>query len=152
MTVVYTLKGDIVKVEDGKNVFKKMTESVVELYICKVLMSNPHKNIVEIHEVGPNYVTMEKLDVDTEFENTKEVMIPVKEHLQSLGIVYIDWKKDNMGLSSDGTLKLFDFDVSGVIGVHEPLQFYSYKEAVKNGKTSLLDIDDFSMDKNITKV
>jgi serine/threonine protein kinase len=144
MTIIYTLKGDIVTVEDGKNTFQKMTESRVELDICKTLMANPHRNIVEIYNVGPNYVTMENLNTHADFENVREIMHPVKEHLQNLGIVYIDWKCDNMGLSFDGALKLFDFDVSGVIDIHEPRQFYSYNQAVKNGKTSLVDIDDYA--------
>jgi serine/threonine protein kinase len=36
-----------------------------------------------------------------------------KNHLQTLGIMYIDWKPDNIGIDPDGKYKLFDFDLSG---------------------------------------
>jgi hypothetical protein len=32
----------------------------------------------------------------------------VKDFLQSLGIMYIDWKIDNIGVSNVGAYKLFD--------------------------------------------
>ena len=79
----------------------------------------------------------------------KRVMSDVKSHLQSLGIMYIDWKLDNIGISSDGELKLFDFDVSGVINnesgewIIEPPKYWSYKNAIKNGMENPVDIDNF---------
>jgi len=31
------------------------------------------------------------------------------------GIVYIDWKPDNMGIDVDGKIKIFDFNMSGLL-------------------------------------
>jgi serine/threonine protein kinase len=61
---------------------------------------------------------MELLNVNLNgqnMNNLKNVMMEVKEYLQSLGIIYIDWKDDNTGISDDGEIKLFDFNASGLI-------------------------------------
>jgi hypothetical protein len=43
-------------------------------------------------------------------------MSNVKDFLQGLGIMYVDWKLDNIGKSLiDGKYKLFDFDASGLV-------------------------------------
>ena len=116
---VYTFTGQfeeiVIEGFDGKCLFKKMTRSKVELEICRLLMQHPHKNIVTIYEVSDDYVIMENLNVCKNYFKTKDVMESVKDYLQSIGVVYIDWKRDNMGISADGDLKLFDFDVSGTI-------------------------------------
>jgi serine/threonine protein kinase len=82
-------------------------------------------------------------------------MKKVKDFLQNLGIMYIDWKIDNIGKSKDGKYKLFDFDASGIVNLKtnkwtlEPAEFWSYKEATKNGKKTPQEIDDWSFDYNI---
>ena len=77
----------------------------------------------------------------------KEKMTEVKNYLQSLGIMYIDWKLDNIGISKDGELKLFDFDASGLIEPTKweikPPEYNSYKEAINNDMKTPLGIDNY---------
>jgi len=153
---VYTAQGDIEDIEvthEGRNVFRKITDSKVEIAISTMLLSNPHKNIVSIYAVTDFHIDMELLDInisDVDALTVKSVMTNVKNYLQELGIIYIDWKLDNIGIGSDGELKLFDFDSSGIIDVctkewkNEPPALYSYKKAVKNGMTNPIDIDNFA--------
>ena len=120
-----------------------------EIQISRILMNNPHPNIVTFYEINDNYVEMELLDVETTFI-PKETMEKVKDFLQSLGIIYIDWKIDNIGISHDGTYKLFDFNVSGLVDLKtndwiiKPLEYWSYNKAIENGYASPQDIDDYS--------
>jgi len=59
-----------------------------------------------------NYILNKK-----ELAKQIEAMKKVKDYLQGLGIIYLDWKFDNIGKSpeKDGDYKLFDFDHSGWI-------------------------------------
>ena len=72
--------------------------------------------------------------------------------------MYIDWKEDNIGISKDGTYKLFDFDVSGIAELEtnnwilEPLEYWSYRKAIENGCLTPKQIDDFSFNYNIRKI
>ena len=119
---IYTLDGhfttDPKLLHEGKYIFRKMTNDIGEKKICELLMNNPHKNIVKIYGIGKDYVDMELLNTDmdtTDKSIIKTIMLDVKAYLQRLGIMYIDWKLDNIGISEDGEIKLFDFDVSGTI-------------------------------------
>jgi serine/threonine protein kinase len=148
------LDGKLIKNDElfkGKKFFQKMTKHENEKQICKLLMQNPHKNIVTIYEVGDDYIKMELLNTALEGIQEsviKEKMRNVKNHLQSLGIMYIDWKLDNIGISEDGELKLFDFDASGII---EPMKwetqpqvdYYSYRNAIKKGMKTPIGIDNY---------
>jgi hypothetical protein len=85
-----------------------------------------------------------------------EVMSKVKDFLQTLGIMYVDWKFDNMGKSVDGKYKLFDFDASGLSDLKTQEWklkanhiYWSYKEAIKNGAQTPKEIDDWSFNYNI---
>jgi serine/threonine protein kinase len=84
-------------------------------------------------------------------------MGPVKDYLQSLGIMYIDWKPDNIGIDKDGTVKLFDFDVSGLIDVNtgewiiEPRTAYSYREAVNADLKNPIEIDNYAFNSGFKK-
>jgi serine/threonine protein kinase len=103
---------------------------------------------------------MEELDITTKLNKGKvvEIMRKVKDFLQSLGIMYIDWKPDNIGISNDGTYKLFDFDVSGLIDLKtskwivKPLEYWNYKKAIENGFKTPQQIDDFSFDYGIVGI
>jgi serine/threonine protein kinase len=102
---------------------------------------------------------MEELQLINVEEINKEVLVEtmkkVKDFLQKLGIMYIDWKIDNIGISDDGKYKLFDFDASGIVDLNtnkwilEPANFWSYKEAKKNGRVTPQEIDDWSFNYNI---
>ena len=124
---IYTLKGDIENIDvditlyNNNYIFKKITKSKVELKICSILMNHPHKNIVKIFEVGTDYVIMEYVNTDLTNTSKDEVLLImkiVKCYLQTLGIMYIDWKPDNTGIGIDNQLKLFDFDVSGLLNIN----------------------------------
>jgi len=156
---VYTLKGDIVDINidisqyNNQNIFKKITKSKVELEICRILMTHSHKNIVKIFEVGTDYVIMEYVDIDLVHVSNKEItliMKDVKDYLQNLGIIYIDWKPDNIGIGIDSTLKLFDFDVSGLLDVNTqnwilaPKPYYAYNHAISNGFNTPIEIDNYA--------
>jgi len=144
---------------NGKDYFRKMVISKNELMIAKILMKYPHPNIVEIYHVNDNYIDMEIID-NTLYEHLdittliklKKDMEKVKDYLQSFGIIYIDWKIDNMGKSKvDGSFKLFDFDASGIITTHTgewkelPPEMNSYRIAtIENGMKKPIQIDNFS--------
>jgi|UniRef100_A0A6C0H4A9 hypothetical protein len=138
----------------------------VEKTIVKILMENPHPNIVSYYKLDDDYIDMEQVSsyksdplytpmTYQEIIETQQVMIKVKDFLQDLGIMYIDWKFDNMGKSVDGTYKLFDFDASGLIDLKtqqwilEPQHYWSYNEAIKNGCITPKEIDDWSFNCNM---
>jgi len=136
---------------DGKDffrkVFSKKKDSINnEADIISYLMNFPdytQNNIVTVYNVTQNYVDMEELHTPlTPADKTREyiaAMRKAKDFLQSNGIVYLDWKADNIGKSVDGSMsegksksksvdgsmsasmyksegryKLFDFDASGI--------------------------------------
>lgn len=141
----------------------------VETTIVKILMDHPHINIVNYYEISDDYITMEQVSSAKsdpsfceegplsyeEIIEIQQIMRKVKDFLQSLGIIYIDWKYDNLGKSLDGNYKLFDFDASGLIDLNsqewilKPHHYWSYKEAVKNGCITPKEIDDWSFNYNM---
>jgi hypothetical protein len=131
-----------------------------EITISKILIQNPFPNIVTFYNINKDFVEMEELDITTNLNREKliESMKKVKDFLQSLGIMYVDWKEDNIGISEDGTYKLFDFDASGIVDLKtnnwilEPLHFWSYNKAIENGCTTPKQIDDFSFNYNIIRI
>ena len=154
---IFTLAGDFTTdptiLHDGKEFFKKMSKRQGELEICKLLLKNPHRNIIQIYGVGPDYIDMELLNIDMDRQDKnkiKNVMREVQEYLQSLGIMYIDWKLDNIGISKDGEIKLFDFNASGLINIEtgewiiEPPDWAAYQNAIRSGVTTPFDIDDYT--------
>jgi hypothetical protein len=135
----------------------------VELTIIKMLMTHLHPNIVTYYKIGANHIDMEQVDSEklliitrSELNEIIEVMTKVKDFLQALGIMYIDWKFDNMGQALGGSYKLFDFDASGLIDLLsmewklKPNTIYwSYREAIKCGCKTPKEIDDWSFNYNI---
>ena len=127
-----------------------------EINIIQILMNNsPHPNIVKYYEVNSHYADMELLDIKINLKRDKrdiiETMNNVKSFLQNLGIMYIDWKFDNIGYSKkDKVYKLFDFDLSGVIDLEtnewiiEPRKSWAYNNAIKNKKRTPQQIDHYS--------
>jgi serine/threonine protein kinase len=78
-----------------------------------------------------------------------------KTYLQSLGIMYIDWKPDNMGVDKHGTYKLFDFNASGIatlpdckewIKKYRPFEHWSYRQALAKGLKDPKEIDDYAFE------
>lgn len=166
--------GDFIKTEDtynGNQFFRKIfyyskppTEKQKQVVnaenrIVNILMEHPHPNIVTYYDVNKRYVDMEELHPINIGDVNKSVLIEtmtkVKDFLQKLGIMYIDWKIDNIGVSKDGKYKLFDFDSSGIVDLKtnkwilEPADFWSYREAKKNARVTPQQIDDWSFDYNI---
>ena len=141
----------------------------VETTIVKILMDHPHINIVNYYEISDDYITMEQVSSAKsdpsffeegplsyeEIIEIQQTMRKVKDYLQSLGIMYIDWKYDNLGKSLDGNYKLFDFDASGLIDLNsqewilKPQHYWSYNEALKNGAKTPKEIDDWSFNYNM---
>ena len=165
---IYTENGDFENLEekhDNKEIFRKMIgngeDGKTEMKISEILMENPHQNIVKIYKINykePKYIDMEMVDTDLSnisAEEIKEKMRNVKDYLQSLGIMYIDWKPDNIGIGEDGELKLFDFDVSGLLDpihgnwIMPPLKYAAYKEAIKNGMKTPKEIDDYTFEQEL---
>ena len=170
--------GDVIETDDtfnGKPFFRKVfyndknnaeryiksrKAANIEIEISRILIENPFLNIVTFYEINNNYIEMEELDMETKLkpEKLKETMGKVKDFLQSVGIMYIDWKIDNIGISKDGTYKLFDFDVSGLIDLKtnnwiiKPLEYWSYNTAIENGCTTPKEIDDYSFNRSILEL
>jgi serine/threonine protein kinase len=130
----------------------KIQKSIVltENKIVKILMKNPHPNIAHYFNVNKHFVDMEELDTNhINVDKVKETMREVKDFLQSLGIIYLDWKTDNIGRDNNGDYKLFDFDSSGIINTYnntwivEPAPFWNYKNALENGLVQPIEIDNW---------
>lgn len=156
---IYTTDGEFTSdpniLYKGKDFFRKMTNDSLEIEICKLLIKHPHKNIIKIYGIGANFIDMELLNTDINEEyisDIKNIMQDVKTYLQNLGIIYIDWKLDNIGISADGQYKLFDFDASGLIDIEtnewliEPPKYWSYNKAIENGMETPNDIDNYAFD------
>ncbi len=163
---VYQMNGDIDPIYEtfeDKPIFRKMTKNKKEIELCKLIMQNSYPNIITIYNIfespdltKPSYIDMEELNTNIEsYSNTqiKEIMLPVKSFLQGLGIMYIDWKPDNVGLAANGQLKLFDFDCSGLIDINTnewilpaPKLMYNYRQAINAGFTNPIDIDNYAFD------
>jgi hypothetical protein len=166
------------KTSDGKPFFRKVfdidpEDAINEFKIITILMgdeSYPHPNIVKYYEVNPfDNIDMEELitystDEDyhynyilkkEELEKQIASMKKVKDYLQSIGIMYLDWKFDNIGKSkTDGNYKLFDFDHSGWIDI-DTNEWLAYPgEFIKSfsgleRKLSPKELDDWAFDRYI---
>jgi hypothetical protein len=151
-----------------------------EKKIIEILMQHPpHPNIVTFFAIHENAIDMEELetyatDEDYGYKNftssnkkqQEEAMRNVKTFLQGLGIMYMDWKVDNIGRSKDGLYKLFDFDSSGLINLKtnewllEPLHSKTYNLADINAYKRRIgtadkpmtpkEMDDWSFEFNIS--
>lgn len=147
-----------------KNKMKNDTRHI-EKKIVEILMNNPHPNIVTFYEVNNRYLDMEVLDTPHSnpdfYDNFKdetpiiiEAMINVKYFLQQLGIMYIDWKYDNIAKGKDGNYKLFDFYSSGIVDDKDrwkvkPPKHWSFKNAKEKHCKTPKEIDDWSFRYNI---
>lgn len=126
------MNGEVVNLNEMKNnrpFFRKMSIDPNELIIAKRLMKSPHPHIVKIYHVGKNFYDMEL--VKTSKLSKKDCisqrvgLISAKNHMHRHGIVYIDWKVDNMGRDAKGDIKIFDFDMSGLLS--RRMWFFNFK-------------------------
>jgi len=158
-SIVYGFNGEFTNVpelfHDGEDLFRKFTNSNEELVVCKLIMNNPHENVVKIYDIGDNYIDMELLDTNLnnlDTMETKEKMKKVKTHLQQLGIIYIDWKFGNTGISGDGQIKLFDFGSAGLLNREtnewslEPPLCCLYNQAINSGIRVPIDLDNYAFE------
>lgn len=120
----YNCEGKLIEVDYQKEsyeccsrFFRKFCDDDIETIICRKLVENPHPNCVTIYNVDGCIVDMELLDTNKKLEHSHLVDIRnAVEHLNSLGVVYIDLKPDNIGFSQkDSVYKLFDFNMSGIV-------------------------------------
>ena len=133
-----------------------MSRCTNELKICHILSKLKHNNIVKIYRIGVNFIDMELLSIIPDNTNNlieiKEKMFNLKIYLQSAGIMYIDWKLDNIGLDKDNNYKLFDFDGSGIINtttnqwINEPNYYYLFRKAIELGIRCPIEIDNWTFD------
>jgi hypothetical protein len=136
---------------------------LAETTIAKKIMTNPYKhpNIVDIFVVNEKYILMEKLkpldseDLSINMNKIIKCMNKVRVFLQSLGIMYIDWKLFNIGKSKDDIYKLFDFDASGLIDLNtnkwiiEPMTFFSYRTSKEKNCKIPQEIDNWCFEYNL---
>ncbi len=153
----YTMAGEIVPIErlsHGHPFFRKSTNNR-ELTIAQLLRKNPHPNIVTFYTISPKhrFIDMEMLDTAAKIPKRKllDTLKAVKAHLQSLGIIYIDWKTDQVGLAADGNIKLFDFDMSALIDtktrawISPPTSLnWAYRQATARGLKDPIEIDNYA--------
>ena len=141
------------------NFFRKYGSSISEHEIGSILQNNPHPNIVKVYRITDKYIDIEEVKpiISIKNYNKKELISAAnlaKKHLQNLGIMYIDWKPDNLGIGTDGTYKLFDFDASGITTSNskdwqiKPSHYWSYRQALANGLKDPKEIDDFAFEIN----
>lgn len=169
MSKTLNLNGNIVNLNSTRNgvpFFRKKTTNELEMTIARKLKKNPHPNIVKIYEVGPNYIDMELLDT---VSVNRQVCLQhaaelrrAKRHMHRNGIVYLDWKPDNIGISLlNGAIKVFDFDMSALLrrrvwyvnqwNLRPEIKGYLWRNAETAGMTSPVKIDDWIFEKKLIR-
>ena len=142
----------------SKNYNDEIRMRIIEKTIARIIMDNPHPNVVKIYSINNDFIEMEY--VDTKYLIVPNVidLLEAKKFFQSKGIVYIDWKYDNIGLGTDGKFKVFDFDCAGLVDptnpdnwIFEPVNYYAYRDAISNGYSKPFDIDDYCFVKEFAK-
>ena len=143
---------------EGKAFFRKFflntddNSGMIESVIVKYLKNFPHPNIVKIYRVESNFYDQEiVLPNDDNYvnENLIQTMSKVKDFLQSIGVIYIDWKPDNTGIGDDGEFKLFDFNASGLWNLQsqtwivKPPPYAFWRMATQAGNKNPIEIDNY---------
>ena len=146
---------DLKETYEGVPFFRKYID-MTEYKIYQLLMETPHPNLVTVYRLTETYVDMELLTPIREIVYDEETMVAAasaaKDHLQRVGIVYMDWKTDNLGITDQGQYRLFDFDGSGVFytdWIMEPKRYWSYRQALEHGLTDPKEMDDYAFDLNL---
>jgi len=149
---------DLNETFQGLPFFRKYIE-YNEYRIYQILQENPHPHLVTVYRLTESFVDIELLTPVNELPDYDEASIvaaarSVKEHLQGLGIFYMDWKSDNMGTTGK-TYRLFDFDGSGYFRqgwIIQPMPYWSYRQAEEKGLTDPKEMDDYAFDLNLKSV
>jgi len=129
----------------------------VEYQIYQILQLNPHPNIVKVYRITETFIDMELLTPVNDILDYDKMSVSIaanaaKDHLQGIGIFYIDWKSDNLGIDKNNNYRLFDFDGSGIFHekwMIEPLPYWSYRQALEKGLKYPKEIDDFAFELNL---
>jgi hypothetical protein len=136
-----------------ERLFRKYTNSDLELAIATLLQAATHPHIVQIYQVADDHYDMELLQsaayVPRDIWATQ--MSAAKSWLQAHGIAYIDWRADNTGVSHDGAVRLFDFDASALQGSPIP-ECELYREATQAGVQGLWAIDDWAFARSLLQL
>jgi len=126
MSQIYTLLGDVEPLdeENDSGIFFRKELDVLdgdrEKRIARIIKTNKLENIVQVYDIRDSYIDMELLDICENIEqgNMETDIRKAISQLNSVGIIYIDLKRDNLGYShNDGKWKIFDFDASGIVDV-----------------------------------
>ena len=108
-----------------ENVFRKLYSRqersrvyrLREKKLIDYLQCYEHPNVVTFYQVTDDYIDMEYL-YPLEREDTLKQIVPVMEtvktFLQGIGVIYMDWKVDNIAKGKHG-YTLLDFDCSGMV-------------------------------------
>jgi hypothetical protein len=125
MSQIYTALGEIEpldELKEGDVFFRKELDSedgYRELKIVEILKDKKFRNIVDIYSTCSKSIDMELLDIHADDKKTGDIAADIRkaiEQLHSVGIIYIDIRRDNMGYShTSRKWKLFDFDASGIV-------------------------------------
>jgi len=84
-------------------------------------------------------------------------LINAKKNLHNLGIAYIDWRLDNVGIDEYGNVKIYDFDCSGIFDVInnkwiiKPLLLNNFKKTLNKNLLYPIDIDNYLFNEEIIK-
>ena len=145
MSQIYTALGEIEPLDElkgGDIFFRKeldLEDGYRELKIVEILKDKNFRNIVDIYNTCSKCIDMELLDIHADDKKIGNITADIRnaiEQLHSVGIIYIDIRRDNMGYSHiAGKWKLFDFDASGIVEkgddtvwVMEPPTYATYKK------------------------
>ena len=152
---------DLNETFQGLPFFRKYIQ-YIEYRIYQILQENPHPHLVTVYRLTETFVDIELLTPVNELPDYDEASIvaaasSVKEHLQGLGIFYMDWKSDNLGITytektNMGTYRLFDFDGSGYFReawIIQPMPYWSYRQASEKGLTDPKEMDDYAFELNL---
>ena len=153
MSQIYTLLGDVEPLDEGCDsgiFFRKeidVEDGEREKQIARIIKAHKLANVVDIYDISTSYIDMEMLDINSNMKELGDMKTDIRNaiaQLNSVGVIYIDLKRDNIGYShTDGKWKIFDFDASGIVDagddtvwLMEPPNYYMYKKSSPNRLSS----------------
>lgn len=157
-----------------------------ELDICRLIQSTASSQLLRIYQVenigffkniyrtilrlnnhddrSYSFVDEEILDTEYSYDDffEKGGVSDLRKNLDEfhrLGIIYIDFKRDNVGFSKkDNCFKFFDFDFSALINPEDPTKFinppntgYNLRDALRKSKnitfSNFIELDNYLFEK-----